>query len=164
MSHANIAFLLLNTDNEGPIVYSPNNIPAIAVNAGMIDAAVTWSPLPSANDTVDGPIPPSTIVCEVGPGNVVISGDRFPVGTTTVTCRANDTTLNEGSSQFNITVVGRFCLSIPVLNLFVCYSFVPKAIVVSTGELIQLEHLSPNNNIPVQILMKLNQPYNFFKR
>ena len=80
------------------------------VDPGMTDAIVTWSPLPSANDTVDGLIPPSTIVCEVGPGNVVMSGDRFPVGTTTVTCRANDTALNEGSSQFNITVVGRYCV------------------------------------------------------
>ena len=76
----------------------------------MADAIVTWSPMPSANDTVDGPIPPSTIVCEVGPGNVVMSGDRFLVGTTTVTCRANDTALNEGSSQFNITVIGMFHL------------------------------------------------------
>ena len=78
------------------------------VDPGMADAAVTWSPMPSANDTVDGVIAPSTIVCEVSPGNVVMSGDKFPVGTTTVTCRANDTALNEGSSQFNITVVGMF--------------------------------------------------------
>ena len=80
------------------------------VDPAMADAIVTWLPLPSANDTVDGPIPPSTIVCEVGPGNVVMSGDRFPVGTTTVTCRANDTALNEGSSHFNITVIGLYHL------------------------------------------------------
>ena len=80
------------------------------VDPGMTDAIVTWSPLPSANDTVDGVIDPTTIVCEISPGNVVMSGDRFQVGTTTVTCRANDTALNEGSSQFNITVIGMFHL------------------------------------------------------
>ena len=80
------------------------------VDPGMADAIVTWSPMPSANDTVDGVIDPTTIVCEVSPGNVVRSGDRFLVGTTTVTCRANDTALNEGSSQFNITVIGMYRL------------------------------------------------------
>ena len=77
-----IHHFVFNTDNEAPIVYSPNNVPAMNVDPGMADAIVTWSPMPSANDTVDGPIPPSTIVCEVSPGNVVMSGDRFLVGTT----------------------------------------------------------------------------------
>ena len=76
------------------------------VDVGMADASVTWSPLPSANDTVDGPI--TTIVCENLAGNVVMSGDRFAVGTTTVTCRANDSIPLEGSCQFNITVFGRY--------------------------------------------------------
>ena len=101
---------MFNADNEAPIITTPNNIPAMNVDAGMADAIVTWSPLPSANDIVEGAIDPSTIVCEDDSGNVVMSGDTFPVGTTTVTCRANDTALNEGSSQFNITVVGMFCL------------------------------------------------------
>ena len=76
------------------------------VDPGMADASVTWSPLPSADDVVEGSILPANIICEDDSGNVVMSGDRFPVGTTTVTCRANDTALNEGSSQFTITVVG----------------------------------------------------------
>ena len=37
------------------------------VDPGMTDAIVTWSPLPSANDTVDGVIDPTTIVCEIQP-------------------------------------------------------------------------------------------------
>ena len=64
--------------------------------------------LPSANDTVDGVIDPTTIVCEVSPGNVVMSGDRFPVGTTTVTCTASDSVPNERSCEFNITVFGEY--------------------------------------------------------
>ena len=77
------------------------------VEMGMADTSITWSPLPSANDTVDGVIDPTTIVCHDGSGNVVMSGDRFVVGTTTVTCRANDSIPHEGSCQFNVTVVGR---------------------------------------------------------
>ena len=80
------------------------------VDAGMIDANVTWLPSPSANDTVDGVIDPTTIVCYDGGSNVVMSGDRFRVGTTIVTCRANDSIPNEGSCQFNITVIGRYHL------------------------------------------------------
>ena len=87
------------------MVYCPNNVPMKYVDAAMADASVIWSPLPTANDTVDGVI--TTIVCDTGAGNAVISGDRFAVGTTTVTCRANDSALNEGSCEFNITVTGR---------------------------------------------------------
>ena len=46
----------------------------------MADANVTWSPLPSANDTIEGVIDPTTIVCQDNSGSVVMSGDRFAVG------------------------------------------------------------------------------------
>ena len=97
----------LNTDNEPPVVTSPNTIPSVFVATGVTAASVTWPTSPSANDIVDGVIDPTTIVCKDTAGNVVMSGDSFPVGTTTVTCRANDIALNEGSSQFDITVEGR---------------------------------------------------------
>ena len=74
----------------------------------MIDAGVTWSPLPTANDTVDGVIDPTTIVCDDGAGNVLMSGDRFRVGTTEVTCKASDSVPQEGSCKFNITVIGGY--------------------------------------------------------
>ena len=80
------------------------------VDPGMVDASIIWSPSPTVNDTFDGVISPSTIMCDDGLGNAVMSGDRFLVGTTTVTCRANDTALNEGTCQFSITIVGRYCL------------------------------------------------------
>ena len=73
----------------------------------MADAAVVWSQSPSATDVVEGPIPSANIVCQDDAGNVVISGGRYPAGTTTVICRVNDTALNEGSIQFTITVNGR---------------------------------------------------------
>ena len=74
-------------------------------------ANVTWSPLPTANDTNGTVIDATTIVCEDSSSKVVMSGDLYPVGTTTVTCRANDTLNVEGSCEFNITVVGRYCLN-----------------------------------------------------
>ena len=102
----NLIFFL--TDIEAPVITSPNNIRSRNVDPGMPDAAITWSPLPSALDAFEGVIGPDTIVCMDDVGNVVMSGGRFPVGTTTVTCRANDTSLNEGSSQFTIMVIGRY--------------------------------------------------------
>ena len=80
----------------------------------MAHAAVNWLS-PSALDAFEGAISAANIICEDEAGSAVMSGDRFPVGTTTVTCRANDTALNEGTGQFNITVVGRYrrlCLGI----------------------------------------------------
>ena len=109
-------YLYLIADNEAPLVSCPNNVPAMNVDAGMAYAIITWSPLPSANDTVDGII--TTIVCNDGAGNVVMSGDRFAVGTTTVTCRANDSIPLEGSCQFNITVVGKCCQSDLIKNIY----------------------------------------------
>ena len=79
---------------------------SVYVASGMTNGLVIWSPLPSANDTVEGLISPATIGCDDGAGSVVMSGDLYPVGTTTVTCRANDTALNEGSCQFDVVVQG----------------------------------------------------------
>ena len=110
-----------NADNEAPVVNCPASAPAMNVDLGMADAIVTWSPLPSANDTVDGPILSTNIVCDDGAGNVVMTGDGYPVGATTVTCKANDTALNEGSCEFNITVIGRYFLSLQLLKYLLCY-------------------------------------------
>ena len=73
---------------------------------GTASSKVKWSAPPSANDTVDGDVT-ANVVCTDDMGNVVVSGDLYAVGLTTVTCRANDTALNEGSCEFNITVVGK---------------------------------------------------------
>ena len=104
-----------------PIVTCPNNT-FINVDVGNTDANVTWLPLPTAKDNNDTVIDVANITCEDSLGNVVMSGDLYPVGTTTVTCRANDTALNEGSCEFNITVVGRyFVLLMSILVLVVIF-------------------------------------------
>ncbi len=107
------SFLLRNeiflvADNERPIVSCPNNVSMVGLDPGMIDASVRWLPMPTANDTVDGPIDNVNIVCKNQANINALSTDRYSVGTTTVTCSATDMAQNEGSCSFEITVVGRF--------------------------------------------------------
>ena len=102
-----VLILFPNADNEPPTVFCPSTV-SVNVDTGMENANVTWSPSPTANDTVDGVIDPATIVCEDSLGNVVMSDTLYSVGITNVTCKANDTALNEGSCEFNITVVGMY--------------------------------------------------------
>ena len=99
---------LPNTDNEPPVVTCPNNVPSVYVAIGVADAVITWSPLPTSNDVVEGVI--TTIVCEDSPGNVMMSGDRFLVGTTAMTCKSSDSVPNEGTCQFDVTVLGTYTL------------------------------------------------------
>ena len=63
------------------------------VDTEMANTSVTWSSTPSSVDIVDGVISASNIICENGASNVVMSNDSYGVGTTTVTCRVNDTAL-----------------------------------------------------------------------
>ena len=112
-------FLFFTADNEAPIVTGPSAVSSMVVDTGMANASITWSSTPSAVDIVDGVISASNIICEDGASNVVMSNDSYGVGTTTVTCRVNDTALNTGLCQFNITVVGRYCLSVIHVYLFV---------------------------------------------
>ena len=91
---------------EAPIVTCPNNITNMGTDTGLNTAVVNWSPAPTATDNVDT-INATNIVCQDDSGNVVMSGGTYDLGTTTVTCRVNDTALNEGSCQFVIEVVGK---------------------------------------------------------
>ena len=72
---------------------------------GTDNAAVDWSPSPSAVDNVDGLIP--NVICVDGKGDVVESGSRFCAGYTTVTCVAVDSSENEGNCSFVIHVQGK---------------------------------------------------------
>ena len=74
----------------------------------MTSAIVSWTQLPTANDVVDGPILAANIICENTALVAVTSGGSYPVGTTTVTCKASDTALNEGVCSFDVAVEGRF--------------------------------------------------------
>jgi hypothetical protein len=56
---------------------------------------VTWSPPPTANDNVDGPVP---VTCTPD------SGATFPIGTTPVTCSASDSAGNEAQQTFTVAI------------------------------------------------------------
>ncbi|MDX6503095.1 MAG: hypothetical protein QOE29_220, partial [Gaiellaceae bacterium] len=85
------SFTVTVTDGVSPIVTVPGNITTEATGSG--GAAVSFSA--SANDDVDGARTPS---CSPG------SGATFPIGATTVTCTAQDSSGNTGSNSFTVTV------------------------------------------------------------
>ena len=91
------------TDDEAPVITCPDNLASVEVAIGMNQAAVVWSPLPSANDTVDGILASDRIICVDDSGNQVASGVDFGIGLTTIICTAQDAASNEATCDFNIT-------------------------------------------------------------
>ena len=113
-------FGLFLADNEAPIVTCPSDN-TTNVDASVAGAVVFWSVSPNATDVVDATVNADSVVCEDHLGNIVTSGELFPDGVTTVTCRANDTSLNEGSCEFFINVTGKYLSELIILyfDLFV---------------------------------------------
>ncbi len=102
-------------DNEAPIVTCPSDN-TTTVDPGMAGANVFWSISPNATDVVDATVNANSVVCEDNHGKVVMSGEFFQDGVTTVTCRANDTDLNEGSCMFFINVTGKYFCELIVIT------------------------------------------------
>jgi len=69
----------------------------IKVEANAASGSVVTYATPSAIDAVDGPIP--IVTCAPA------SGQRFPLGSTTVTCTASDAQGNVGTTTFHVSVV-----------------------------------------------------------
>jgi hypothetical protein len=69
----------------------------IKVEANAASGSVVTYATPSAIDAVDGPIP--IVTCAPA------SGQRFPLGSTTVTCTASDSQGNVGTTTFHVSVV-----------------------------------------------------------
>ncbi|MCC6222619.1 MAG: HYR domain-containing protein [Thermoleophilia bacterium] len=86
------SFSVTIVDTTPPAVTAPAN--ATVPATGPSGAAVAYGPA-SAADLVDGSLPAS---CSPVPGSV------FPLGTTTVTCAATDSSGNSGSAVFAVTV------------------------------------------------------------
>ena len=102
-------FVLFLADNEAPNVTCPTDN-TTNVDASLAGAFVIWSVSPNAIDVVDATVNADSVVCEDHLSNNVTSGEFFQAGVTTVTCRANDTSLNEGSCAFFINVTGEYFL------------------------------------------------------
>ncbi len=89
-----VTFWVSVVDTTSPTLGDRENI---AVAAADASGRVVEFGLPRAVDRVDGDVP---VGCTAG------SGDRFPLGTTTVTCYAEDRAGNDASSTtFSVTVV-----------------------------------------------------------
>ena len=91
------------TDQDDPEITVPTEpIPAVEAE-GPGGAAVTFSV--DASDTID---PSVDIECRIPDGSpegmLVYSGDTFPLGQTTVTCKATDDAGNSISGSFTVTV------------------------------------------------------------
>jgi hypothetical protein len=101
-------------DTTPPVVTAPTDITAEATTAA--GAIVSFSA--SATDDVDGPLPAGSIHYYTGYGTggqtEIQSGDLFPVGATTVTAAATDTSGNTGTATFTVSVVDT---TAPVLTI-----------------------------------------------
>ena len=86
-------------DTTPPKVTVPADIATTATS--LSGAVVTFSPIPSAVDIVDGSRPTN---CTRPTSITVVSGATFPIGTTTVTCTAADVAGNSATSSFKVIV------------------------------------------------------------
>ena len=97
-SHGNSAsgsFNVTVADGTPPVL---TNVPsALHVEANSPGGSVVHFSSPTATDNVDGPI--ANVVCAPA------SGSTFPLGTTTVTCSATDSSGNTGTASFAVSVV-----------------------------------------------------------
>jgi hypothetical protein len=87
------SFTVTVNDTQAPTIACPSNITTNTVNAGDASIAVSFSS-PVAADNCSG----VSVVC------VPPSGSQFPKGTTTVTCKATDTSNNQTACSFTVNV------------------------------------------------------------
>lgn len=102
---AGCTFTITARDTQAPVITCPANI---SVTAASTCPIATSAPVPftvTASDNCPGVI----TVCRNQSNQVVTPGVAFPVGTTTVTCTATDSSGNNSMCSFNVTVFS-FCL------------------------------------------------------
>ncbi|HEX6179376.1 MAG TPA: HYR domain-containing protein, partial [Thermoanaerobaculia bacterium] len=85
----------LAADNAGPVLQTSGVV--VPADAGLCSAAATWTI--TGNDCL-----PFSVATTAN-GQLVNSGDRFPLGTTVVTATATDRAGNVSTSTFPVTVV-----------------------------------------------------------
>jgi murein DD-endopeptidase MepM/ murein hydrolase activator NlpD len=92
-NYAEVVFPITVLDQSAPVINQPADIVLTTIDPNGL--AVTFD-LPAATDAVDGP---------VGAWCDVESGALLPVGTTVITCSAQDGAANVASVSFSVTVV-----------------------------------------------------------
>jgi hypothetical protein len=94
-ANASFTVTVVFIDNVAPVLSGVPSDRVVEAN-GPSGSTVNY-PTPTATDNVDGPI--AIVTC--GPA----SGSTFPLGTSTVTCKATDAHGNTGSASFTVSVV-----------------------------------------------------------
>jgi hypothetical protein len=89
---ASASFTITVQDTTPPVITVPE---AIVVEATSPAGAVVTYANPTAMDVVSGSV---SVTCDAD------TGDTFAIGTTTVTCTAEDTAGNEATATFTVTV------------------------------------------------------------
>jgi HYR domain len=99
-------FTVTVNDTQPPTITCPGSITSVAAASCPIQTST-----PPVNFTVTAAdnCPGVTVVCKNQSGAVVTSGQPFPIGTTTVTCTATDTSGNTASCGFTVSGFS-FCL------------------------------------------------------
>ena len=92
-NNGSCSFTVTVADNQGPVVACPGPISVTESPIGSGSATATFSA--TAMDVCDGA---RTVTCTPA------SGSSFPLGVTTVSCTASDTSGNPGSCSFTVTV------------------------------------------------------------
>ncbi len=87
------SFTVTVEDNTAPVPNCPSDITVNAAS-GVCDAVATWSAVTGTDDCSA-----VTVSC------TAMSGDVFPVGTTTVVCTLSDTNNNSSTCSFDVTVL-----------------------------------------------------------
>jgi hypothetical protein len=88
-----VAFFVFPADTTAPVL---NGVPDnMTVEGNTLGGAVVTFVEPTAQDSVDGAV---AVSCSPG------SGATLPLGTTTVTCTAADSSSNVATASFNVTV------------------------------------------------------------
>ncbi len=91
------SFSITVQDTTAPAISNlPGNLTLEAT--GPSGASATW-PAPIASDVVDGPV---SVACTSASG--LVSGNTFPLGSTTISCSATDAAGNTASDTFTVTV------------------------------------------------------------
>ena len=86
----------INVDDISPEITVPSTITQSASSTHFVDGGTSVSFSVSSIDNVDGSIPTS---CSHS------SGSLFPLGTTTITCSAEDSSENVSSASFDVIVI-----------------------------------------------------------
>ena len=86
------------SDTEIPVISGTPSTQNVNTEVSLPNVTVSWTP-PTAIDNSGEAV---TLTSDYSPG------DKFPIGTTTVTYTATDTYGNVATSTFNVVVTGKY--------------------------------------------------------